>query len=127
MIHPLFRLIASEPQMLADHVEAYSDLVSEEVANAAAQWKRQAISMALILVLAIVTAVLAGVSLMLWAVTPPDSIHAPWALIIAPLLPALAAAGCWFSAKSADKGNGFASIKAQLAADAAMLRSVSQP
>jgi uncharacterized membrane protein YqjE len=127
MIHPLFRLIASEPQMLADHVEAYSDLVSEEVAHAAGRWKRQALSFALIGVLALVTLVLAGVSLMLWAVTPPDNVHAPWALIIAPLLPALGAVGCWFSAKAGAKGEGFAGIKAQLAADAAMLRSVSQP
>ena len=37
MIHPLFRLIASEPQMLADHVEAYSELVGEEVGNAITQ------------------------------------------------------------------------------------------
>ena len=127
MIHPLFRLIASEPQMLADHVEAYSDLVSEEVAAAAGKWKRQALSYALIGVLALVTLVLAGVSLMLWAVTPPDSIHAPWALIIVPLVPALGAVGCWFSGRSGSKSNGFAAIKAQLAADAAMLRSVSQP
>jgi hypothetical protein len=127
MIHPLFRLVASEPQMLADHMEAYADLVGEEVSNAASQWKRQAISAALMLVLAIVTAVLAGVSLMLWAVTPPDNIHAPWALVIAPLVPALAAAGCWFGAKTTDTGQGFAGIKAQLAADAAMLRSVSEP
>ena len=127
MIHPLFRLIASEPQMLADHVEAYSDLVGEEVANAAAKWKQQAVAAALVVVLAIVAAVLAGVALMLWAVTPPDTIHAPWALIVAPLLPALAAVGCWSGAKSADKGQGFAAIKAQLAADAAMLRSVSEP
>ena len=127
MIHPLFRLIASEPQMLADHVEAYTDLVSEEVASAAAQWKRQAVAAALVIVLAIVTAVLAGVAVMLWAVTPPDTIHAPWALIIVPLVPALAAGWAWFSAKSGDKGQGFAAIKAQLAADAAMLRSVSAP
>jgi hypothetical protein len=127
MIHPLFRLIASEPQMLADHVEAYSDLVSEEVASAAAKWKRQAISAAIIVVCAIVTAVLAGVSVMLWAVTPPDNIHSPWLLFIAPLIPALVAVWAWFSAKSGDDGQGFAAIKAQLAADAAMLRSVSQP
>ena len=127
MIHPLFRLIASEPQMLADHVEAYSDLVSEEVANAAATWKRQALAATLVVVLAIVAAVLAGVAVMLWAVTPPEAIHAPWALIVAPLVPALAAAGCWLGAKSADKGQGFAAIRAQLAADAAMLRSVSPP
>ena len=126
MIHPLFRLIASEPQMVADHVEAYSELVGEEMGNAITHWKKTAIAAALLGVLGLTTLVFAGVAIMLWAVTPPDNLHAPWALIIVPLAPALAACGFWFSAKSVDKGQGFAAIKAQLAADAAMLRSVSE-
>ncbi len=127
MIHPLFRLIASEPQMLADHVEAYTELVGEEMAGAVTQWKRQALSAVVIVVCALLAALFAGVSLMLWATTPPEGIHAPWALIIVPLLPALLAAGAWLTARAGHKGNGFAAIKAQLAADAAMLRSVSPP
>ena len=31
MIHPLLRLIATEPQVLGDHVEAYAELVGDEV------------------------------------------------------------------------------------------------
>jgi uncharacterized membrane protein YqjE len=127
MIHPLFRLIASEPQMIADHVEAYVDLVGEEMGNVTAKWKLQAISFALIGVLALLFLTFAGVALMLWAAAPPDGLRAPWALIVVPLVPALAAAGLWFTAKSADKGQGFPAIKAQFAADAAMLRSVSEP
>jgi uncharacterized membrane protein YqjE len=128
MIHPLFRLIASEPQMLADHVEAYSELVGEEMGNAITQWKRTVVAAALLGVLGLVTLALAGVAVMLWAVTPPENLHAPWALVIVPLAPALVAAGFWFSAKAAgDKNQGFAAIKAQIAADAAMLRSVSEP
>ena len=76
--------------------------------------------------LGLVTLVFAGVAIMLWAVTPPENLHAPWALVIVPLVPALVAAGFWFSAKSGDKSQGFAAIKAQFAADAAMLRSVSE-
>ena len=127
MIHPLFRLIASEPQMLADHVEAYTDLVGEEMASAVTQWKRRALSIVVLVVCALLAALFAGVSLMLWAATPPENIHAPWALIIVPLLPALLGAGAWLTARSGPKSNGFAAIKAQLAADAAMLRSVSAP
>ena len=40
---------------------------------------------------------------------------------------ALLGAGAWLTARSGPKSNGFAAIKAQLAADAAMLRSVSAP
>ena len=32
-IHPLLRLLVTEPQLLADHVEAYAVLVDEEIAN----------------------------------------------------------------------------------------------
>ena len=41
MIHPLFRLIATQPHLLGDHLEAYADLVGEEVGLAAAQLKRR--------------------------------------------------------------------------------------
>jgi len=38
MIHPLLRLIATEPQLLGDHVEAYADLVGDEVRKTGAAW-----------------------------------------------------------------------------------------
>ena len=127
MIHPLFRLIASEPQMLADHVEAYTDLVGEELAHATARWKRQVISSVILFLCALLAVLLIGVSLMLWAVTPTSQMPAPWALIVVPLVPTIAAVAAWFGTRNTDKGEGFAAIKAQLAADAAMLRSVTAP
>jgi len=30
MIHPLLKLVATQPQLLADHAEAYAELVGEE-------------------------------------------------------------------------------------------------
>jgi hypothetical protein len=126
MIHPLFRLIASEPQMLADHVEAYSELVAEEVGAVTSQWKRRAALQALSLCGIVVAAMLIGVALMLWAVVPVDSMTAPWMLIAAPAIPVVLALWAHWAARApAAQEHGFKAIREQLAADAAMLRSVS--
>jgi hypothetical protein len=126
MIHPLFRLLVSEPQMLADHVEAYAELVTEEVGAVATRIKRRLLMQA-ISVFAIVFAVLlAAIALMLWAVAPVDGMRAPWMLIVVPAVPAVLAIGCYFGArKPADDTHGMKAIREQFAADAAMLRSVS--
>jgi fatty acid desaturase len=128
MIHPLFRLIASEPQMLADHVEAYADLVSEEVGAATMRLKRRLLLQALSVFGIALAVVLAGVAVMLWAVVPTQNMQAPWVLVLVPAAPALLAGWCHFFAKvPEDDSHGMKAIREQLAADAAMLRSVSAP
>ena len=127
MIHPLFRLIASEPHMVVDHLAAYTDLVGEELAAALAQWKRQAIAAVVIGVCLLLAVLLTGVSLMLWAATPPPNLHAPWILWAVPAAPALLAVAAFFAARPRGGARGFDAVKAQFAADAAMLHSVSEP
>jgi hypothetical protein len=127
MIHPLFRLIASEPQMIADHVEAYSEMVAEEVGAVASQWKRRMALHALSLACIIIAAVLVGVSLMLWAVVPTENMNAPWALIATPAIPIVLALWSHMAASAPTADHGFKAIREQLAADVAMLRSVSAP
>jgi uncharacterized membrane protein YqjE len=125
LIHPLFRLIASRPQMIADHVEAYSALIAEEVGAATSGWKRRLVLGAVGLCCAGVALVLGGVALMLWACLPIDDMRAPWALLAVPGVPALGAIGCYIGLRTAATGNGFKAIREQLSADAAMLREVS--
>jgi len=127
MIHPLFRLIASEPQMVADHVQAYSELVADELGAVASQWKRRMVLQALSLACIVVAAVLIGVALMLWAVVPSANMNAPWVLIAAPAIPLVLALWSHMAAKAPAVDRGFSAIREQLAADAAMLRSVSAP
>jgi len=124
VIHPLFRLIVSDPQLLAEHVEAYSELVAEEVGAVTAQWKKRAVLHAMSLACIFVTVVLAGVSVMLWAVVPVDNMNSPWALVVAPGIPLVLAVWANFAAKAPAAEHGFKAIREQLAADAAMLRSV---
>lgn len=124
MIHPLLRLIASQPQLLADHAEAYAGLVGEELGKTTAVWKQRVLLLALALCLAGVAAVLGGVALMLWAVTPAANIHSHWALIAAPVVPAVLALWSAYEGLREDS-DAFADLKQQIAADLVMLREVS--
>jgi hypothetical protein len=125
MIHPLLRLVATQPHLLADHAEAYAGLVSEEVGRAAGVWKRRAALNAVALCMVGVSLVLIGVALMLWAVTPSvENMRAGWALIATPAAPALIALVCWMKGRS-DVADAFVDLKQQLAADLSMLRQVS--
>jgi hypothetical protein len=124
MVHPLLRLVATQPQLLADHVEAYAGLVSEEFGRAASDWKRRALYNAIGLCLIGVAAVLAGVALMLWAVTPLSNMQAPWALFAGPGVPSVIAAICIYVGR-ASQASAFEDVRQQLSADLEMLRAVS--
>lgn len=125
MIHPLFLLIATRPQLLADHAEAYAELVAAEVTQVSATWKRRSLLYALALICLAVGAVLAGVALMLWAVTPAASMHAPWALIVAPAVPVVLALWCLLAVRSQAQASAFDNIRQQMKADLNMLREAS--
>ena len=122
MLHPLFHVIANRPQLLAEHAQAYAELVSAEIGTVTAAWKRQALLNAVALCCLAVAAVLAGVALMLWAVIPPVQVQAPWALLAAPLLPLLVALGCLWAARLPDNGGAFDSVRRQVQADLMLLR-----
>ena len=123
-MHPLLRLVTNQPQLLAEHAEAYAELFGEELSAASAMWKRQALLGAVALCGLGVGAVLAGVALMLWAVIPPADIQAPWALIVAPVLPLLAAIACAVAARAQTATGAFGAMRQQVEADVAMLRAV---
>lgn len=125
MFHALFRLIASQPQMLAEHAEGYADLIAQEVQAASARWKRSLLLGAIGGLSAAVAALMLGTALMLWAVTPDASMRAAWLLWVVPAVPAVVALGCFSALSSQAKGRGFATLREQLAADAALLREVS--
>ena len=122
MLHPLLHLIATRPQLLAEHAEAYAELVAADVGAASAVWKQRAVLNAVALCCLGVAAVLAGVALMLWAVVPVADIHSPWALVATPLLPVAVAAGCLMAARERPGGSTFGNLRRQVRADIVMLR-----
>ncbi len=122
MVHPLFRLAAARPQLLAEHVAAYTDLLAEELSSTAGIVKRRLALQAVALAGAAVGSVLAGVALMLWAALPADSLRAPWFLVLIPALPWAIALWAAAASGTVDSGDLLATFRRQLADDAAMLR-----
>lgn len=120
-IHPLLRLVATQPQLLADHAEAYAGLVGEELGKSAAQWKRRALLNAMAFGLAAAALVLAGVALMLWATLPAAQMQAPWVLIATPAATGLIAFVCGLAGRDRN-ADSFADLRQQLTADLALLR-----
>jgi hypothetical protein len=118
---PLLHLIATRPRLLADHAQAYAELLTEEIGKVSTVWKRRALLNATGLCAAAVAAVLVGVALMLWAVIPVAQIQAPWALIAAPLVPGIVALCCLNAARAPHDGEAFDKVRQQLQADALML------
>jgi hypothetical protein len=120
MVHPLVRLAASRPQMLAEHAAAYVELFADEAATAAAHMKRQlSLQLAGASLLAI-GVVLGGIAVMLWASFP--TLNSPWALALTPCIPILAGVIALRAASTKIARDPFAPLQRQLTADAAMLR-----
>jgi hypothetical protein len=127
MIHPLLRLIATEPQILGDHVEAYAELVGDEVKKTSSAWSLRIALYLAALALGCVALVLAGVAVMLWAALPPSGFQVPWLLVAVPAAGFVAAIVCVLLARRNPVENAFDNVKKQLSADMAMLREVSAP
>lgn len=125
MIHPVFKLIATRPHLLVDHAEAYAELVADEVGNVAGRWKQSLLLISVAICCLGIAGVLAGVALMLWAVSPPANLHAPWALVAAPCAPLLVSIVCVLVAKTGTNVGPLDKVAAQLRADMAMFREVS--
>ncbi|MEO8082120.1 MAG: hypothetical protein ABI641_16410 [Caldimonas sp.] len=124
MIHPLLRLIATEPHLLGEHVEAYADLIGEEVGKVTTSWATRLGLYVGALCFTCIGLVLAGVALMLWATLPSSAFVAGWLLWVVPLVPLAGAAVCALTARSRPLGKAFDTVKQQLTADMAMLREV---
>lgn len=128
MIHPLLRLLVSQPQMLAEHAEAYAELVSEEAGAVAQHMKRKMILHAVSGLAFFLALLLACMGLMLWAALPVQDMRAPWGMIAVPAVALLVGLVAHVAARSSTgEERGMKVIREQLAADAAMLRSVTEP
>ena len=128
MLHPLVRLLATKPHLLAAHLGGYADLVSLQVADACALLRLRAWLAAGIGAGSLLGAVLGGVALMFVAVLPLEQMPAPWLLALAPLLPLAAAAICWMLWRRRSSPSGtMAALRDQLVADLALLRDAAGP
>lgn len=126
-IHPLLKLAASQPNLLADHAQAYAALATEEVKNFSSAWFRRIVYYACAGMLAFLGLVFVGVALLIAAATAPEQRPAEWALLVVPLTPFVLAALCFVLARAKSMDTPFATLKAQVQADKALLTEIAAP
>ncbi|CAH0351469.1 hypothetical protein [Aquabacterium sp. CECT 9606] len=125
MMRPILQLMATEPELLTDHLQSYAELLGEEVGSFQGQFKRHWIMFAVLALLATVTLILGGVALMLWLVTPHaqlQQLQVPWALWLVPLGMGAFCAIIAVIMKQEERTPGFQVLRQQIAADLAMLK-----
>jgi hypothetical protein len=119
MVHPIFSVLITRPELVMDHVAGYAALVQEEASTVGVQVARRAAAWAVCGVGALVFLVLAGVACMIGAV---HEFH--WALVVVPAVPlALSIAG-FFIARQPLPSKAFTELRAQLDADTQALRTM---
>lgn len=119
MLHPIFSLLISRPELVMDHVAGYASLVQEEASSVGMEVAKRVIAWAVTVVGLIVFLVLAGVAWMLGAIH-----EFRWALVLAPAAALLVSLLAWNVARKRLPAKAFAELKAQLDADAQALRTL---
>jgi hypothetical protein len=120
MLHPIFSVLVTKPELVMEHVAGYASLMREEASTVGREVAKRAIAWGVTLFSLLVFLILAGVAAMLAAVQDQFS----WAFVIVPAI-ALALAAIGFSvARKPLPEKAFTELKAQLDADAKALRAI---
>lgn len=125
MLHPLIRLLATRPNLLAEHVGGYAHLLRVQAQDALVLARVRAVLAAGMGAGAVLGTFLAGVALMLVGVVPLSDMPAPWLLMVAPTVPLVGAGVCWGLLRKQPPMMSLDALRDQLAADAALLREAS--
>ena len=119
MVHPIFSVLITRPELVVDHVAGYAALVQEEASNVGLEVAKRVIAWAVAALGLLVFLVLAGVAVMLGAI---HEFH--WALVLAPGVALLVSVLAWSFARQRLPAKAFTELKAQLDADAQALRTL---
>lgn len=120
LVHPIFSVLVSKPELVLDHVAGYAALVQEEASTIGTEVRKRGIAWAVFAVCSLLFLVLAGMALMLGATH--EAFH--WALVLVPGAPLVAAAIAFGIARKPLPARAFAELRAQLDADAQTLRTL---
>lgn len=121
MTHPVLRLAAEQPMLLATHVGAYANLALEEMSSTGATLKRQMMWQLVGVLCLVVAAVLCGVAVLLWVALPGAASGPVWVFIATPVLPALLGLWVLWSTQERQRLEPFARLRMQLLEDVALL------
>ena len=119
MVHPIFSVLITRPELVMDHVAGYAALVQEEASTVGIAVARRAVAWAVAAVALFVFLVLVGVAVMLGAVS---GFH--WALVLTPAVVLAVAVGAMLYARQTLPTRVFTELRAQLDADAQALRTL---
>jgi hypothetical protein len=117
MLHPIFSTLVCRPELVAEHVSAYAELVGQEACELGEDWLHRVIAWAVATCSALAFLILAGVALMLFSIS---TFH--WALLAVPGAALLLALLAFWRARVPLPGGRFAQCKAQLQSDLDALR-----
>lgn len=120
IVHPIFSVLVSRPELVLDHVAGYAALVQEEASSVGSEVTKRAVAWAVCAFCALVFLIFAGVAAMLGAMH--ENFH--WALLLVPALPLVIAGLAWNVARERLPAKVFAELRAQLDADAQALRTL---
>ncbi len=119
MLHPIFSVLVSKPELVMDHIAGYASLMRDEASSVGLEVAKRAIAWGITLCAGLLFMILAGVAVMLGAV---HSFH--WSLVVVPGIALAAAVGGFVVARKRMPEKTFTELKAQLDSDAQALRAI---
>jgi uncharacterized protein YacL len=119
MLHPIFSVLISKPELVADHLSSYAGLVRDEAKDVGTEVAKRAVAGIVAAVCGLVFLILLGVALMLWAVA---AFH--WMLLIVPAVFLIVAVVAAKKAMQKLPNGAFKELRSQLSADAEALHTL---
>jgi hypothetical protein len=120
MVHPIFSVLITKPELVMEHVAGYASLMRDEASSVGMEVARRAVAWGVTLFAALVFLILAGVAAMLAGVQDQFS----WTFVIVPAIPLAISVAAFTVARKRLPEKAFTELKAQLDADAQALRAI---
>jgi len=120
MVHPIFSVLITRPELVMDHVAGYAALAQEEASAVGAHVVKRAVAWGVAVLALFVFLLLTGVAVMLGVMQ--DEFH--WVLVVVPGTALFVSLVAWSVARKRLPMKAFTELKAQVDADAQALRTV---
>jgi peptidoglycan/LPS O-acetylase OafA/YrhL len=120
IVHPIFSVLVSRPELVMDHVAGYAALVREEASSVGTEVAKRVVAWIVCGLCGLVFLLLAGVAVMMGTVH--EGFH--WSLVLVPAIPLVLAVLAWNVARKRLPAKAFAELRAQMDADAQALRTL---
>jgi peptidoglycan/LPS O-acetylase OafA/YrhL len=121
MVHPIFSVLITKPELVMEHVAGYASLMRDEASSVGKEVAKRVVAWAVTLFSLLVFLILAGVAAMMGAMH--SAFH--WSLVVVPGIVLAIAVAAFMSARKPLPEKAFTELKAQLDADAQALRAIS--